>query len=207
MKKIAIAIPSFDTVHTDFAMSLALLVAKSQVGRQLALINQKGANISQNRYLLTEKAIKLGCDKIFFMDSDMIFPPDALVKLDEADKDIIGCNYPRHNAPITCNCRDLNGKDVDPEAKGIGEVGLIATGALLIKLDVLKKIGKPYFHNFYEPKNDSFVGEDFSFCMRARAEGYKIFCDFDLSQMIGHIGSVAYRLKHVEKPKSNLIRL
>ena len=60
---------------------------------------------------------------------------------------------------------------------------------MLIKLDIFKKLKKPYFVE-WETEDGIHTTEDIEFCKRANDAGIDIYCD--PSFKIGHIGSTAY---------------
>lgn len=190
--KIAIGIPSGDMVHADFAVSLACMVsfALSKGVQVVGIINEKASIIEKARHTIVEQAMTMGADAIFFLDTDMVFPPDTLVRLLEADKAIIGCNYSTRRQPYQMTCRNEQREYVDPLDRGVRAVGFIATGCLLINLDIFRKLGKPYFEVKWNAARGWFDGEDYVFCQKARDKGCSVFCDFDLSREIQHIGTV-----------------
>jgi hypothetical protein len=63
-------------------------------------------------------------------------------------------------------------------------------------MQVFDKLSKPYFR-FDTDANGDIIGEDYVFCDRARAAGFRIWCDSLLSREIGHIGQAVYRLPNV----------
>ena len=124
----------------------------------------------------------------------MIFPPDVLKKLleDREKGDIITGVYYRRVAPfkpvlfsklnIDENGCEWEGYDSYPEDK-IFEVEGCGFGCVLtpasVFLDVMAKYG-----DMFAPIGG--VGEDLSFCWRARSCGYKIIAD--PSVQLGHVG-------------------
>jgi len=71
---------------------------------------------------------------LWFVEDDMILPPDVLKSLVDADKESIACNYPINN----------QGRDamlIDAE----GRVVFSGTGCLLVKRAVFERMKKPYF--------------------------------------------------------------
>lgn len=187
--KVLIAVPCMDQVPAQFAQCLATLgkVDKTIVAFQI------GSLVYTSRNDLVQIAIKQGCDYIFWLDSDMMFPPDVLVRMFEDLKhgDIVSGLYFRRVAPFTpviydrldiddTGCHYTEPKDI-PD--GIFEVAGCGFGCVLmptdIMLDVLEKYGSPF-----TPING--IGEDLSFCWRARQLGFKIVCDPDIP--LGHVG-------------------
>lgn len=197
--RVAIGIPSPDMVHADFAMALCFLVIGSaREGIEVALINQKTSLIEKGRHDIVEAALRLEADKLLFVDTDMVFPSDTLVRLIASGKDIIGANYPTRRVPVKSTCQGMDGKPVDYTKSGIDLVGYIATGCLLIDMSVFKKMEKPYFHVDYVRDANEFLGEDYSFCETVRKLGYNIFCDFDLSKQIAHLGMMPFGLREAK---------
>ena len=138
------------------------------------------------RQQLAEKAIEEGCTHIFFIDDDMLHPPDIVQKLMEYNKDIVsGLYFTRggHYHPLLMKRAKLEMAKYEPMyeyPKGLVEVDATGGGCLLIKTDVFKKLKKPWF-----VKNHVY-GEDTYFCELARRAGFKIFVDTNL--VCGHLG-------------------
>lgn len=194
---IAICIPSTDMVHADFAMSLVGLATNSAVKVNIGIINEKGSIIQRSRHTMVETALGskgLKFDKILFIDTDMTFPAEGLLRLLACNKPVVGCNATTKRPPIQPTCRALDKSFINPDDEGVIEVGYIGTAFLLVDLCVFKAIGKPYFRVDYDAKKDIFNGEDYNFCDDARSQGFKVYCDNDLSNEIGHIGLSNYKL-------------
>lgn len=192
--RVAIAMPTGDMVHADTAMCLARLVAYTCAGNiQVAIINPKSSLIQKGRCDAIEMALKIDASKILFIDSDMVFPHNTLVQLIKARKDIVGCACPRRKEPIVSTARHKDGSLVELDKMGVVEVEKIGTGILLIDLFLFRGLKKPYFNVEWDGKD--FIGEDFSFCEKAKKAGNKIYADLDLSGLIGHIGTKTHYLE------------
>jgi len=194
LPRVAIAVPSGDMVHADFTMAYAQLCMAS-AGLQLHLITVKSSIVAQARNNGVELARKSGADFIFFLDSDMLFPPTALFRLLLHKKDIVGATYTRRVAPFQILGSSLAEQPTDLSGDLL-EMQRIPTGCLLIRMSVFDKLSKPYFR-FESDANGDIVGEDYVFCDRAREAGYRIWCDAVMSREIGHIGQAVYRLPEV----------
>jgi hypothetical protein len=191
LPRVAIAVPSGDMVHADFAIAYAQLCMAS-AALQLQLITVKSSIVAQARNNGVELAKNCGADFIFFLDSDMLFPPTALFRLLLHRKDIVGATYTKRVAPFEI----LGTKLTEQPAVLSGdllEMQRIPTGCLLINMCVFEKLSKPYFR-FETGADGAIVGEDYVFCDQARAAGFRIWCDAVLSREIGHIGQQVYRL-------------
>lgn len=187
--KVLIAVPCMDSVPSQFAQSLAML----RKVEQTAVAFQIGSLIYNSRNNLSTMAIERGVDYILWLDSDMTFPPNTLIKLlEDRDKgDIITGVYYRRVKPYhpvlfdkleikddVCEWSDqLEIKDELFEVGGCG-FGCVLTPTHVL-VDVLSKYG-----NAFAPIGG--VGEDLSFCWRARECGYKIVCDPSIQ--CGHVG-------------------
>jgi hypothetical protein len=190
LPRVAIAVPSGDMVHADFALAYAQLCMAS-AGLKLQLITVKSSIVAEARNNGVKYAKDFGADFLLFLDSDMLFPPTALLRLLLHKKDIVGATYTKRVAPFQILGTSLAGQ---PTASGdLLEMQRIPSGCLLVKMHVFDKLSKPYFR-FETDTDGAIVGEDYVFCDRARAAGFRIWCDAVMSREIGHIGQQVYRL-------------
>lgn len=194
LPRVAIAVPSGDMVHADFAMAYAQLCVAS-AGLPLQLITVKSSIVAQARNNGVELARNFGADYIFFLDSDMLFPSTALFRLLLHRKDIVGATYTKRVAPFGILGTQLTEQPAVLSGDLL-EMQRIPTGCLLIKMDVFEKLSKPYFR-FEVDADGAIVGEDYVFCDRAREAGFRIWCDAVMSREIGHIGQAVHRLPEI----------
>ena len=211
MSKIMIAVPCMDQVPAPFAQSLAMIRKPDD---DVACSFQMGSLIYTSRNNLALQAMKAEFDYMLWLDSDMVFQQDLLIKMkqvmDEKDLDFLTGLYFRRVPPFTpvlfdqldiedgfCTWTDW--KDV-PE--GMFKIGGCGFGCVLIKTDVLFDVQSKFGEMFNPIAN---MGEDLSFCWRARQCGYDIWCDPSL--VCGHVGYTiindkfyqSYRSVHPEK--------
>lgn len=192
--RIAICMPSGDTMMADCAFSLAAMTqwtARERKDIHLILINEKQTILEVGRHRLVMEAMKVGAKYILWIDSDMKFSYDALSRLHDSGKDIIGLQAVMRAEPHASNTYDLEQNPILYDDK-IQEVKYIGTGFLFTKVEVFEKIGMPYFKTTYDVANGMWQGEDLNFCDRARAAGYKIWCHGPLSKNLYHIGTKKY---------------
>lgn len=186
---VALGVPSGDFVHTDFAMSLAMLCMNP--GTPVALVNAKSSLVPLGRNQCVGAALAMKATHLLFLDTDMVFPADTLKRLLAHEKDIVGASYSKRSAPFHPLTITEEGK-LEPIASGLRRVKLLPTGCLLIRLGVFDKLSAPYFN--LETEGGQLRGEDYYFCEHARAAGFELWCDGDLSSQLGHIGQKIYRL-------------
>lgn len=187
--KVLIAVPCMDQVPAQFAQSLSTLDKVGECG----IAFQISSLIYTSRNKLAMLAIEKECDYVLWLDSDMVFPRDTLKRLlENKDKgDIITGMYFRRVEPYhpclfsKLEVNDNGGKteEVEKIPNRLFEVEGCGFGCVLtpvnIFIDMLSKYG-----DMFSPISS--VGEDLSFCWRARELGYKIVCDPSIP--LGHVG-------------------
>lgn len=130
---------------------------------------------------------------LMFIDSDISFPEDSILKLVNADKPVIAGLYPK--------------KSLDKKlAVNIDQNGVIqhvGTGFLLIKREVLELL-KPQLNSYYadenliteyfrvdvDPNSKILLSEDWWFCQLCTKNNIPI--SVDLSIVLKHVGSFEY---------------
>lgn len=185
--QVAICIPHLGLIKAQTVQSLVKLIKNIKVDYRVLMA--EGSILHVTRERLCKKAIELGCSHVLFVDSDMSFESDALDRLLKRDKDIIGVLYNTkdESKTLTVKIHDENGniiKEIDDTE--LMKCAAVATGFMLIKTEVFKKLPHPWF--FWESTEDGEVktGEDMFFCNKARKAGYEVYCDCSIP--IGHVG-------------------
>jgi glycosyltransferase involved in cell wall biosynthesis len=201
MKKVLIAIPSMGSWYSRTGLCVVNMTTRTLVDSitkqgadiDLALHIQDNSVIPASRNNCVQKAQEYKVDYILFIDSDMVFPPEALQEMIAHDVDIVALNYTTRGSVIKPTAQNFDYMAVESRhAKTrLEEVMLAATGFMLIKMEVFEKLQKPYF-NFAANNHNEIVGEDYFFCYSARAAGYKIFVDHELSLCVRHLGLRGY---------------
>ena len=193
-KKILIAVPCMDMVSARFAQSLTTL---KKVG-QCTVSFLMGSLVYDSRNKLAGYAVDMEADYVLWLDSDMVFQPDTLERmirvLDEHPEiDILSGLYFRRGQPFT----PVLYKKLELNAEGktewedyinipdkLFEVAGCGFGCVLMRADCLFGIAaKEGGGTWFTPYLD--CGEDCAFCIRAKDNGYRIFCDPDID--LGHM--------------------
>ena len=188
--KTLIAVPCMDQVPAQFAQSLTLL----QKVDECAIAFQMGSLIYNSRNNLATMAIQKEVDYVLWLDSDMIFPPDVLKKmLEDRDKgDIITGIYYRRVSPfkpVLFSKLSIDDKGCywegydDYPTDRLFDIEGCGFGCVLTPTNVFLNVISQ-FDNMFAPIGG--VGEDLSFCWRARECGYKIIADPRIQ--CGHVG-------------------
>lgn len=203
---VAISSPAREMCHSRWAFDMATLIGYTVAVRpdiRIVSNTSLGTLIVDQRVDLALEAQKSKCDYILWMDNDMRFPKDALIRLLNHKKDIVAANYVTRElppVPISFNITDDKWVRIrtKTDSKGLEKVNGTGMGLMLTSMKVFEKMPRPWFHIGYSTVNHKFLGEDILFCMRAEKLGYETFIDHDLSKQVSHIGSLEFRHEHVE---------
>ena len=194
--KITIGTPHNGDFTPEYVASLFTLTQGKEHNYQLALFETCLVHQGRN-----EIAHSAEGDFLLFIDTDMAFPKSALNKLLSLKKDIVaGLCYSR-KAPHLPNAHMLvdglykNVLDIPDEPF---ECDAMGTGFMLISRKVLDafKGEKPFG---FETVNGKELGEDITFCRRAKEKGFEIWCDPTIQ--IIHMGKNAISRNHFEAYK------
>jgi GT2 family glycosyltransferase len=157
-----------------------------------------------NRNRLAASAINEGYDRLLMIDSDMKVEPDLIDRL-SADMDK-GLEYvsalctQRHIPAKPCVYKELEyeqesptkihhvaNKYYDYPRDSLFECAGTGAAAVMIDVKLLKRVWDEYGLPFH-PLMD--MGEDLSFCWRAKQLGAKLYCDSRIR--VGHCGDFCY---------------
>ena len=195
MMKTLIGIPCRDDIKVSFVENLNKLM---RTGATDIKFSRSGL-VFDARDEICAEAINKGYTHVLFIDSDMTFAPDSLLLASARDKDILTGLYFKRREPIEpvvykkIKMRDetdayaITETDIDREIFRVEGCGM---GFCLIKVEVLKKIYEKYGTCFAPLLG---LGEDFSFCERAKWEGFEVWCDSVIQ--LGHVGEYEYTKK------------
>lgn len=196
MKKILLSVPSARYVEVECFESIYNL--KKPKGYKVDLFIPNNYSIDVSRNLIVKYAQENKFDYIFWVDSDIILPKDALIKLIAHDKDIVSGVYAykilggdkavakRFLLDKEDTYEDIPLKEIK-EYKGLMKVDGFGFGCVLTKTEVFNKIKYPHFIYTFD------MGEDIFFCRKAQNEGYELFIDTTI--LCGHKGEVNYNIK------------
>lgn len=148
-----------------------------------------------NREVILCNAMDAGANYLFMVDDDMVFRQDLFEQLYRHNVDIVAPLAFTRNPPYLPVL--YQGDTIwDPIEKKeafrfecirnyprnkLVEVDAVGFGAVLINLDIVKRMNPPYF------MTSSGTGEDIQFCLAAKKAGARVFSD--TSTILGHMGS------------------
>lgn len=145
------------------------------------------------RNACVEQFLKTDCKYLWFVDADTVPEPSALdgLLLYANEADIITGVTPIRKLDLDGEVKTIPntltwdvGKDGYVPHFGSGYIDACGASCMLIKREVIESIGAPWFKQDMQRRD-----EDFRFCEEARANGFKIFCNFDVR--CGHYREIA----------------
>ena len=205
-RKLFIGIPTYDgKLSIKLAYSLAqLMPAAMRHGISIRLGHVSGCSIiTMARNRLVDEFLKTDCTELLFIDSDVIAQTEDILRLmaQSGDKDVTAGNYPRRAKDKKFFMDLYFDEKGDLEFDGsMMRINRVGTGFMLIRRHVIETIaakselylssdGSGQVASVFDFKiqDGNFVGEDYSFCDKARAEGFKIWTDVEIS--LPHMGT------------------
>ena len=197
--KTLIAVPCMDYLEADFVECLTDMVLRHRGDVEVKLLKASLVYDARNQ-LVKYAREKGGYDYILWLDSDMTFEPDLLDRLledIEGRQAVTGLCFGRRPPFNPCIYKELDvkqdGKLITPYRKiyedyprdSVFEVEACGFACVLMRLDVLEAMGI-YGVPFFPVAG---LGEDLTFCWRARKLDIRFHCDSRLK--IGHIMRVS----------------
>jgi hypothetical protein len=178
----------------DFMMELARFEAKSDY--KFFTMNTGRLMIQYARELICDQAIETGMDYVLFIDDDMMVPPDLFQHLCQIDADVVAPLCTTRNYPYEPVVYDLflvpakeedrsyglrNKPKFDIPRNEILLVDAVGFGVVLLKVETIKKMKKPWFF-----VNQS-VGEDILFCVNGRNQVPGFSVKVNTGVNVGHL--------------------
>jgi hypothetical protein len=172
--------------------------------------------VQRARHHIVAQFLASSCDRLVFIDADIGFTADQVLRLLAHDRDVIGGMYRKKSAETeeyAANFSpDAAGAVPLDEATGALQALHVATGFLAIKRGVFERMANAYphllhrLHNvkpggpthahaffdcFIDPTTLDYYSEDYAFCMRWRAIGGEVWADPGL--VLDHWGTLNLR--------------
>lgn len=200
---VTIAVPCMDVVKTDFMASLVAL--KNNGNASIAI--EAGSLVYHSREKLLVSAMDHNADFIFFVDSDMKFAPDTLLRLlqdaVENDLDMVSGLCFRRMYPTSPTMAKTLDYDFDAKTRkctvnvpnytdyprdALFPVACSGLACTLIRMSAICEVIENEKMSPFQPLFG--LSEDYSFCIRMKAAKKKMWVDSRIK--IGHIGQFVY---------------
>ena len=199
-----IAMPCYDSVKINTMLSVIKLVQQlGKSGIETGIHTMKSPLIHQARNYLTSVFLTTQYQYLLFIDSDVEFEPEAVIRMMVAKKRIVCTPYRVKSADIDKHIYTVEFKDpknILVLAEGLVEIEAGPTGLMLIDRKVFERIIKnhpelkitnkatpkaekshEFYYNFFDfGFSDGYaMGEDVSFCRLARDNDFRIFANIE----------------------------
>ena len=186
--KIIIGMGCQDIIHTSTAHAIGCAIIGNP--NIVDFLVYKGCDIVSARTWLVRQALKAEATHLLFVDSDIMFPPDAIDRLLAHNKDIVGVEYNKRKFPLEKVSKPLT----EESATELYQGKVLGTGLMLINLDIFRKknhpMKEPWFNFGRDSQGQLVLGEDAWFVYTARDAGYESWIDPTIK--VGHLGEYMY---------------
>ena len=213
--KIYIAMACYDSVKINTMLSVTRLVKEfTKAGLEWQIETVKSPYVSKARNALKALFLRSKYDYLLFIDADVEFNPEAVIRMLVTKKDIILTPY-RVKFPQDVNIAKYSvsfpdDKNVNILPGDLVEISEGPAGLMLIHRKVFEflmdscprlkikhpfqKESDPYLYNFWDTTfdmdNGLWRGEDISFCRLASDYGFKIYAN--IKSRTTHHGSYGW---------------
>lgn len=212
------ATPCYGGVLTDqyFLSMFRMSQAFMQHGINFRITTLRNESlITRARNILTAMFLESECTHLMFIDADIEFQAEDVMRALAYDKDIMAAAYPKKALPIQYA---INFKFLNPDTKqirvenGAIEVLDASTGFFLIKRKVIEKMMQAHpelhyrndsnidpkfnkycyalFDTILDPDDNRYLSEDYTFCRRWQKLGGEIW--LDPNTKLNHVGAYTF---------------
>lgn len=200
-RKVCLATTAYDSPDASYTFSIqASREALTKAGVPSAYMLLSGnCHVDDARNVIVRHFLPTDCTDLLFIDADVSWRPEDLVRLCRHDFDLIGSVYPyrRDGATADMPIRYIPG--IKPDENGLLEVEGLPTGFMRINRFILETMAKTADHcgegDLRTPllfervtEDTKRWGGDLNFCNKWRALGGKVFCDVEIR--LGHVAKV-----------------
>lgn len=204
--RVIVGVPSGNLWNAQFGVDLVNLVAnftktpvKGYYSQSLQVVNVRSSILSKNRLDLVNAAKSLKATHLLFLDSDQTFPVTVVHQLAAHRKLIVAANIATKRIPASPTARSFNPENpkgevvyTDGGSAGLEQVWRVGTGIMLINMKVFEKVTGDLWSMKWLPDQQTYQGEDWTFCQKCEESGIPIYVDHDLSKQIGHVGDYEF---------------
>jgi hypothetical protein len=206
-KKLMIGLPAYDhKVGVKMAVSLMRLAQKVlEHGITIQVSSICGCSVvTRARNMIADEFMKSDCDSLLFIDADMTFEPDSVIRLlawNQTRPIVAGAYEARKEGKVYILSLAGDGDNIHMDSMGLVKAHRVATGFMMIQrkvFETLRDMHPEWEHKDINSDNmlygyfdfkltrEGYIGEDFLFCDRAREAGFTVWIDPTIA--LGHMG-------------------
>lgn len=197
-EQVVVCVPTNGMVHAMFSFCLVNAIRYTEAqGIPVVLEMDAGTVLSNQRQVLSDMAVNAhAAEHIMWLDSDMTFPEDVIIKLLEHKKKVVCATYSKRVPPFHPTAfYNINPVEpVNTEDHGLVTVRYSGMGCMLVHTSVFDAMPSPHYPLTWHAPSSTWHGEDMGFCELLEDNSIKLFCDLDLSREIGHLGQREFRV-------------
>lgn len=182
MKRILIAVPTFETISPDTFKSIYNL--KKSQGVKIDFDFVRGYDCARARNVIANKAIEGEYDYILMVDSDVILPKNTIESMSQYDYPLILGYSPRKDNPVYSEIykigagypkenRFLMSELISSDTELI-KINGGSFGCAFIKTDIFSQLSYPYFA-YVNYSDGQLLSEDLYFCSELRKVDRRIY--------------------------------
>lgn len=206
--KLFIATPTYGGMaHVEYFVGIMQSLREFPWIHDVSFVTHESL-VPRARNILASRFLASPCDKMLFIDSDIIFQPRDVERIASHDEDLVGGFYPlkRLGNPAYC-LNPLPGQEPQLREDGLAEVLYVGTGFLCLTRSVLERIAGRWPEDFFTADVNTeeisrydwfkvgvhkgrYLSEDWFFCDRWRELGGKVYADSEVR--LRHIGKVNF---------------
>lgn len=193
--RLAVCIPARDQMHTVTTFCLYNLSnVLARLGIENKLFLSHGTLIINQRHELVIAAQEWEATHIMFIDSDMEFTPDCVIKLLDRNLPVVAAAYSKRVEPFVVTAwhkiYDWNShvQEFDQE---LITCEAVAMGFMLIDVAVFDELELPWFVIGW---HGQYTGEDIEFCRMLLNKGIDIHLDLSVTKQLGHLGTKNFKV-------------
>jgi hypothetical protein len=180
-------------VRPEWALTLAMMDRPLAFNYAYAPVH--GKDIDEARNAIVELAMKHEIKYLFFLDDDVTPTKNVIAKFvyyleQPHHKDVmvlggIYCSKTDPPVPLVFKQTDgSSGPSYDWKMGDVFECEGLATGCMMIRMELFSQLEKPFFKTVDEPSTPTtgttVVTDDLYFCKKVREKGFKIVADSNI---------------------------
>ena len=200
-QKVLLATTAYDNTHAAYTFSIQRsreLLHKHGIETAYLLLSGN-CHVDDARNSVIQEFIDTDCTDIVFLDADVAWEPEQLVRLCQHDADIVGGVYPFRSSDKLDDMPVRMIQEASPNDCGLIEVEGLPAGFMRIRRDVIVQLSM-HAESYALKKSDGLTtvyilfertlesgtrwGGDLKFCHKWRALGGKVYADYEMR--LGH---------------------
>ena len=197
-EQVVVCVPTNGMVHAMFTFCLVNAIRYTESrGIPVVLEMDAGTVLSNQRQVLSDTAVTAhAAEHVMWLDSDMTFPEDVIIRLLEHKKKVVCATYSKRVPPFHPTAfYNINPVEpVNTEDHGLVKIRYSGMGCMLVHASVFDSMPSPHYPLSWHAPSSTWHGEDMGFCELLESNSIKLFCDLDLSREIGHLGQREFRV-------------